>query len=371
MAARSMKNTLAAMRQLACLGLPAQTVLPEMIRLLDRLVGFDVGVGMHVDEQIRLTDVHVPSYISLADLSAYANRFYDRQSGGSDAVGWTTRQAMQSGLDIVQGSRIVTRRTLEHSDLWNRVLRNYDMGWICQIPLRDGSRPLACIAIARPFTQRDYGEREIQLMRMAYPWMCHAMARRSPSADINELQATQPVASGMLLVDAQGHVLQASDGSLMLLQRASASAPSPIHAMQPLDDQACTLIRKQVNSVLQLTAGRSAAVPAGQIVNAYGRFCWRAYLMHAQSTPESSAQVAIHLEHYLPLSAQLFRSPKFLDLSTRERDVGLALAAGHGTADIAKTLNIKPSSVIDYTRSLYERLGISQARDVVTAVLSE
>lgn len=58
-------NLLAALRQLACLGLPGKAALPEALELLRQLVGFDMETAHFMDRGYRLSDVYAPPYFPL------------------------------------------------------------------------------------------------------------------------------------------------------------------------------------------------------------------------------------------------------------------------------------------------------------------
>ena len=365
-------NLLAALRQLACLGLPGKAALPEALGLLRQLVGFDMEVGIHLDAHCRLVDAHVPPHVALADLREYAAHFYERPTQPGQAVGWTTRQVMESGLPVVQGSRITPRQALERSELYGRVLRRYDMGWIAQVPLRDGARPLACLVLTRPFAHRDYGARELQLLALARPWLCHALAPVASAVEPVEMAPMQPapeaVESGLLILDGAGRLVHSSDSALRLLHLA-AGEPLTAHSLDhAVRGQVDALWRRLTKAAFAAVAGHGTQLPAGAARNAHGFFRWRAYALDTHA-PGMAAQVALHVERRLPLAVQLFRTSRFLALSARERDVCLALVSGYGSAEIAARLGIKPSSVIHYTRSLYSRLNVSQAKDLAGVLL--
>lgn len=361
-------NLLAALRQLSCQGLPDKMALPESLGLLRQMVGFDMEVGIHVDDRCRLVDAHVPPQVALADLREYAAHFYARSTEKSQAVGWTTQQVMASGLAVVQGSQIVSRQALACSELYNRVLRRYDMGWILQVPLRDGPRPLACLVLTRPFTQHDYRERELHLIRQAQPWLCHALARVAIHDAEHQQPAPEAVEAGLLVIDGAGRLVHSSDGALRLLHLA-AGEPLTEHSLtHAARGQVDALWRRLTAAVFAVAAGHGTVLPAGGVRNAHGYFRWRAYALEAHA-PGMPTHMALHVERRLPLAAQLFRAPRFLALSARERDVALALAHGRSREETANALGVSPSSVVSYVRSLYRKLGVSQAKDVAGALL--
>jgi len=165
--ARTM-NLLAALRQLACLGLPGKAALPEVLGLLRQLVGFDLEMVQFIDENYQLSDVHAPPYLTLADMHLYATRFYNSPRE-VEAIGWSRREIIHGGRPVVLLSERLRRAEVERTEFWDRLLRTYRVGWTCLQPLGDGPGSWCVLILTRPFSQRDFSARELHLLQMAQP----------------------------------------------------------------------------------------------------------------------------------------------------------------------------------------------------------
>ncbi len=364
--ARTM-NQLAALRQLACLGLPGRAALPEALGLLRQLVGFDMEMVQFIDKNYRLTDVHVPPYLALADMHLYASRFYNSPRE-VEAIGWSRREIIHGGRPVVRMSERLRRTAVERTEFWDRLLRAYRVGWTCLQPLGDGPGSWCVLILTRPFTQRDFSTRELHLLQMAQPWLSHALARKAVDAAEQGEAALDAVETGVLIIDGAGRLVHNSGGALHLLHLAVGEPLDADRLAHAARGQVEALWRRLARAAFEAAAGHGTTLPAGTARNAHGFFRWRAYALEAQ-VPGVGAHTALHVERRLPLAAQLFRSPRFLSLSARERDVALALARGRSREETAKALGVAPSSVVHYTRSLYRRLNVSQAKDVAGALL--
>lgn len=361
-------NLLAALRQLACLGLPGKAALPEALGLLRQLVGFDMETAHFMDQGYRLSDVYAPPYFPLADMHLYASHFYD-SPGETEAVGWRWRELVRSGRRVVPVSERVGRAAVERTEFWDCLLRPYGTGWMCMLPLGAGPGARCVLILTRPFAQRDFGARDLHLLELAHPWLCHALA----GVAVEEAQPlpapeAETVETGILILDGAGRLVHSSDGALRLLHLA-VGEPLTVHSLAPtVRGQVDALWRRLAAEVFAVAAGHGTQLPAGSVRNAHGFFRWRAYALDAH-VPGTPAHVALHVERRLPLAAQLFRAPRFLALSARERDVALALAQGRSREEMSASLGLQPTSVAGYVRSLYRRLHVSQARDVAQALM--
>lgn len=361
-------NTLAALRQLACLGLPGREAFPEAMKLLRSLVGFEVDGSLFLDENCDLTDARV-DYQSPAVLLDYAENFLNR-TDGDGITGLTLKQAHDSGLRVFQSSRFIERGAMQKTAFWNRILRPIEAGWCCQMPLRDGQRPLANLVLMRPFRLPDFSAAEVRLAAQAQSWLSHLLARREVLAPEAADMLYASGESGTVLVDEAGRVLSASAGALALLHQAVGVAYSPVNLRQAVRGEVTTLARNLARMVGGALNGDGTAPPVLRLHGRYGNFQVRAFALQAFAG-DRVAQTSLHVERQTPLSLRLFRSRRFLALSQRERDVALRLVAGHSTTAIARDLGIKPSSVIHHTRSLYNRLGVSSQKALLPALLTD
>lgn len=362
-------RTLAALRQLACLGLPGKTILPEAIELLRALAGFEVEGAFYLDGRYQLIDAHVPSDVPLSVLRDYAENFHNR-TDGDGVTGLTTQQAMESNCKTIHWKRFIDRRTLIETVFWNRIMQPVDMGWGVQFPLRGdaGRPPHVHIVLSRPFSLPDFSPKEIRLLELAHPWMRHAMAGGGNTARGAGEPALPTGQSGTLILDGAGRIQSASPGALPLLHQAAGVALAGDALGRSVRGDAEPLLRRLAQAVGAAVHGKAGPVPAAIVRNDHGIFHLRAYALEtfAAGTPQ---HVSLHIERHAPTSLRLFRSPRFLALSAREREVCLMILGGRSSTETARHLGIKPSSVIQHTKSLYLRLGINSQKGLLPALL--
>jgi DNA-binding CsgD family transcriptional regulator len=362
-------STLAALRQLASLGLPGKAVLPDAIRLLGAAVGFEMAGAFHVNHRCRIVDAHLPTDLPPELLIDYTENFLNRPDG-EGAIGPTTEAGLRSDLRTIHTSRYVDRRTLMRTEFWNRVLHPAGIAWRVRLPLRSGRLPLANVDLTRPIGTPDFSAADIRFLEQAQPWMCHALARVDDVGRADGEPSFPAGESSILILDAGGKILSASPGALTLLHQAIDTPLAPGDLHRSTQGDARTLPRRLARAVGASLACAPADLPAATIRNSHGFFSLRAYALDA-FVPGSPLQVTLHIEKRMPLRLRLFRSPRFLALSPRERDVCLGLIANRPLAEIARQLGIKRSSVVHHASLLYQRLDIAGQKDLLPALLGE
>jgi DNA-binding CsgD family transcriptional regulator len=358
-------RTLSSLRQLATLGMPGKTIVPEAIGLLRNLAGFDAWGCFHVDRTCRVTDVQAPD-IPLAVLADFAENFYNRPEG-EGVVGITSGQALISDHKVLLSSRYIDLAALEKTELWHRIMKPADLGWMIQIPLRDSQIPLSTVVISRPVHGRDFSNAVARRLEEAHPWLCHAMANRSrPSVDTEP--ALESGETATVILTPSGHLDYASPDALSLLHQAADIKLDVSGLHRALAGDIGGLLSKLTSAVTASMSGKDARLPRGIVRNHNGIYNLRAYAL-SPFTPGSPQRISVHIERHAPVSLRLFSARRFLALTNRQRDVALCLVQGLSKTQTAARLGIKPSSVIYVTRELYRRLDIDGRDKLLRALL--
>lgn len=199
------------------------------------------------------------------------------------------------------------------------------------------------LSLFRP-EKRGFSQREERLLASASSYLDHLWD--APLA-VPDCANAESVDDAWLLADRQGHIHFLSD---------------------PCYSWARPLLTRLAGCLEAAEAGRASPPPVMELRNRVGIFKLRAWRMSAITG--GSACMGVRIDHSLPLSIRLLSSPVALGLSTRERDVMLALASGLNRMETASRLGVGLSSVVTYTRSLYNRLGVNNRDQMVTAILA-
>jgi DNA-binding CsgD family transcriptional regulator len=283
----------------------------------------------------------------------------------------TLVQALSLDMRVtyLNNSDIFNHQHFIKSEFYNRILRPLDLGRAIEVQLKHADiTSLATLSFGRSFQSADFNAAEVDLLVQAQPWLEH-LARKDDLA-VPDTQSIGNGESASLLIDAKGRVLSSSAFALSLLHQAADTPLADKPLRQTAQGDASILLRRLSSSVANALSSLFALPPSLVINNRWGRFQLHAYVLSAFDTG-APMQISLHIEKQVPLSLSLFRLPRFLELSPREREVGLFMLAGLDRNDIARELGVKQSTVVYFTRQLYRRLDINQQSELLPALMQD
>jgi DNA-binding CsgD family transcriptional regulator len=287
---------------------------------------------------------------------------------GEEAAGFTMTQAHATGQRVVDGTPRRNHAAFMRCAFYNRVLKFMHGGWVAALPLRHAdSSPLASVNVGRALSTVPFSHPELALLEQVQPWLEHLARKEGKQA--GDAAFIGNGGSASLLIDAQGKVLSASAFALTLLhQAADTPVADRIPLQQTVQGDVSILLRRFSGSIANAMNALSALPPSLVVNNRWGRFHLLAYILNSFEAG-MPMQISLHIERQVPLSLGLFRLPSFLNLSPREREVCLHILAGLSHTEIAREMRIKPSTVIYFTRQLYQRLDIHRQVDLLPALM--
>jgi DNA-binding CsgD family transcriptional regulator len=115
--------------------------------------------------------------------------------------------------------------------------------------------------------------------------------------------------------------------------------------------------------------GQHAAPPSCCHTGPNGRFLFRAYWLNGQNH-ESGGLVGMIIEHQEPLVLKILRTLQNLPLSPSQKEVALLLAQGASSEKIGERLHIKPSTVKDRIRKIFNKLDIHHRDELLPKLLA-
>jgi DNA-binding CsgD family transcriptional regulator len=354
------RKTLAALRQLACLGLPGKAALPDAMEILRTLVDADGYGAFYLGDRCQVIDGHIPAGVPPSVFLDYVENFHN-QPHGDGVTGLTTQQAMHSPRPVLHWKDFASREGICKTDFWDRIMRPIGCGWGFQLPLRGSGGPMANLVVWRSFARRDFSAANLHMAEQAQAWLCHLLAGEDSGGDDIPEGAVPTGEIGVLVLDAEGQIVSASPGAIGLWHRATETPMTGFSARECLHGNGDRRLRDFARAVVTALVGKGNAVPARVVRNVYGIFNLRAYALNPFQG-DAPLQISLHIERHAPYSQRVFNSQRFLSLSARERDVCLGILDGKSNPDIAHDLDIKTSSVIYYAEMLCLRLGIPTGR---------
>ena len=357
-------NAMSVLAQLACLDIPGEALLDELLQALQELVPFDRTSYRVYDSEGRLRELHTGGDVLPEVVALYLQEWMGRLE--VDAYAPHLRESMsRHQYECVRISDAIPR--LRHSAYHDQILRPLRLAGEARLVLRDegGRGEVRQITVARD--GQDFSVHEMAALRQALPYLTHAMVRKVsvPQA----VEATHQGGSTLLLVDRSGRVQASSTGANALLAQAWGRSLAPAWYGDPAVSWAQPYLAAIVQRVDALLTGRPSDLPLVVERNRYGTFHLRGYVLR-QATAGMPPLYGIQIERRVTLEQRLFASERFRHLTASERDVALRLVRGVTPADIAREMGVKTSTAIFHTRNIYRRLGIHQRAQLLPALVA-
>ncbi len=345
-------QALAYIRQLCCLGLPAETLIVELLHTLEWAIRSQSNTFIQVSDsgpQSLIAGEVVPEAIE-----AFATQ-------------WST---LVSPEVIEQNFRALLDQTVlrDLMDFWPGFvdLEMYHLVWkpmsihhTMQALVRCDGRPVGLLNLSRPRGSTTFSDADRVILLRLLPYLEHGLR---PQVDLTP-SLTAAGETGLFILNRRGDLVFSSGQARRLLLLAR--YPSiPLDSSTRLCEPPLPEVVRQLQWDLEaIFRDRPAPPPVRILDNGRGRFVFRAHWLDPTG-PGADGLVGISVEHQEPLRARLLRGTRQLSLSPIQREVCVLLAEGATQGDLALRLRIKPSTVKDHVRKVYERLGVNCREDL-------
>ena len=339
-------------RQLCCMGLRSEIVMPALLEAIHRLVPADFNSFFWAGEDYGLCNMYSENFSMYQFAPVYFEEYYNNKEINAIGVGFSDamRRGHLFGNSEQFGKKFIN--TDMYNDLWSVVhIRHVLEVTACERGRGWGVLKLARGSDARPFTQAE----EIRLKTIA-PYIAHAI--KAPFSEAGAMVGTGE--SGMIVVDRKNQVVQFSDEGKSLFHLATNSnlaAPSKTELTLP------NSLQKICDDLRCVMSGEAKRLPVYFHSSPWGIFVFRAYSLNA-SNGKDNGWVALHIERQTPMQLRLMQSSHMRALTGKEREACLLLSQGLSHSDIALRMHIKPSTVIDYVRNIYRKLGVHNQKEL-------
>lgn len=358
---RGNANALSVLAQMACLDIPGDALLDELLTALQDVVAFDRTSYMGYNAQGGVSELRLDAAAVPAMVALYLQEWMGKLENESFAPHLRERLARRD-YDCIRMSGAVPR--LRHSAYHDQILRSQGIADEARVMLCRDGHPGA-IGLARD--RRDFTDADLSQLRQAMPYLAQAMARQAGPSDLEGSYAGD---SALLLVNRMGRIEAGSRTAYSLLTRAAGR----MHVANSTDVVTLAWAQPYLSAIVQrveaLLLRQPSELPAVVERNRYGTFHLRGYVLR-QAMAGMPPLYGIQIERRMSLEQRLFASERFRRLTASEREVALRLARGATPAGIALELGVKTSTPIFHMRNIYRRLGIHQRSDLVRALISD
>jgi DNA-binding CsgD family transcriptional regulator len=350
-------------RQLCCLGVEAQTLMPAALKALHDLIGSDGNAFFWTADSGEIGNVYFEQPMPRDIAALYFNEFLNNPRRPDSTV--QIRKLLRPGEVVGNSTRLFPPR-FYRSDMYNliwRPLHRESVMW-ARVPNAQGRNH--GVALHRGVGDSHFGERDEKMLIQLIPYFAHAL---NGAKDARE-QLAPSGETGLIICDEYGQVRYESPEGyrLMLL------AAHPRIGAGVVDWKADTIIpaalRQLCRQLSGIFLGRPAPPPVLQQRTPWGTFTFRAHWLE-EPDRSGSALIGVTVERHVPLRLRLLDAMRTLPLSPKQKEVCLKLAEGASYKMISEHLHISHSTVVDHVRKIYDKLDAHSHQELVRKLMQE
>ena len=349
-------------RQLCCLNLDPQTLMPTVLQTLHDLIGSDSNGFYWSAQPGRITNVYLEEPMP-SDISAlYFNEFLNNPKRPDSAI--QIRRVMKPGQVVGNSARLFPKAFYD-TDKYNLIWRPLRRKWLLWAVVHDQHNNTHGITLRRLNGESPFSEQDEQRLAQLVPYLSHVINASAHNGD----RFVDHGQSGLIVMDQHAKVhYQSEEGQRLLLLAAHPTISSGTIDWQRYDVLPMQL-RQLCARLSAISAGRSARPPLEIIENRWGKFVFRAHRLNGAGDEDSL--IGIMIQHQVPLALKLMGNMRVLNLSVRQKDVCLLIAQGKSHSAIAARLDVSPTTVADHVHKIYDKLGVHSREALLTRLSTD
>ncbi|MDX2220224.1 MAG: helix-turn-helix transcriptional regulator [Burkholderiales bacterium] len=355
-------SLLAHIRQLSCLGLPGQTLVPAMLKSVREYVGAESAGFFWVDARGEMTDLYAERVLPAPLMKLYFERHYD---GPEISFRDAFRQRARAAEQVIAST---ADAALQRTSYYNEILRHLDAHHMLYAIVRDQGAPLGQLSLYRPKSASAFGAAERTALNEVSRFIAHAVARNS-AASTESAGYLDSEDEGLVLADQKGRIVQGGSPALLLLSRAAGRPLSANHAVLVPGQRVPAFVLELISDLLRLLAKKSAPPPANIRDTPWGRYAVRAYLLGDQPD-DADGLVGIQIRRLESVILRMSEAMHQLELSPQQREVAILLAKGCSNPEIAEALQVSRNTAIYHIKQLFTRLDAHDRGEALQRILA-
>jgi DNA-binding CsgD family transcriptional regulator len=349
-------------RQLCCLGLPSEQLVPPLLKAVRQLVGADSAGFFWVDAEGDMTSLYAERLLPPSVMRLYFERYYESDES-SFRRSFTERLRQNETVAAMSASE-----ALQRTPYYNEVFRRLDAHHVLYGIVRDHGQAIGQLSLYRPKSASPFSAAQRSELSTIMRYVTHGIAQHGRSgADAKEFLDTDDDA--VFLIGADAAIRQISLNSQKLLTLATQGRIGPQHALT-VDESTLrpTLLRlaERLRSVL---SGGEGGPPSLVLQSPWGRFVLRAYAI-GDPPVEDDANIAIRIQRQETKLLRFVDALNELELSPRQRDVAVGLAKGASNRELAAAMGVSINTIAYHVKQLFQRLDSHDRQQMIAKVLA-
>lgn len=350
-------------RQLCCLGIDSQTAMPSLLKALHGLIGSNSNSFYWAAHNGDITNVYMEQLMPKDILACFFKEFLNNRSRAFSAL--DLRKYLPKG-QVVGNTAKVFPKSFIRSDVYNLVWRPQSRKQMLWARIGDAEGRANGVTLSRITGEAEFSERDEQLLTQLVPYLAHALnARSAPPA-----QLVAAGESAVVVVSRRGEIEHESTEGRRLLLLAAHSRIAPGAVDWRVDSVISSVLRRLLERIEAVIAGQPVSPPMIELQNPWGKFVLRAYPMES-SGATTNGPVVIVIERHVPLKLKLLNAMQSSTLSTKQKEVCLLLTEGSSYQHLAERLGVRPNTIIDHVRKIYDKLDVRSHHELLSKLAQE
>ena len=347
-------------RQLCCMGLGGEAVMPALIRELHDIIPFVQGVFFYNAADGSLDHI----YTERPEQSAtYVETFHDARDHEIPGWGWRDWSQTERGAHDLEDILSLDKRAFHKTDFFNLVYRPAGTDRLLRLVVRDHGKVVGSTSVYRG-GDRTWTTEDKRRLEALESFFAFALRDR-PSIDPVLADSGQ---EGLIVADASGHPLHLSREGVRLFYLATLPRIAPGTDFSRVKTLPAPLVRICRNLAGIFSDQTEAPAPVYRHRNHWGGFVFRAHWL-GDADPVAG-RIAITIRHQEPVQIKLLRRASELPLSRRQAEVAFHLASGASHEGIAERLGISRNTAIAHGRWIYNKLDVHNRAELVNKLLA-
>jgi len=348
-------------RQLCCLGLPSEQLLPVLLRAVRQFVDADSAAFFWVDSHGDMTSLYAERLLPAPAMKRYFERYYN-SGEASFKRAFADRVRRAEPVIAVSSSA-----AFERTQYYNDVVRPLNAHHVLYGIVRERGQAIGQLSLYRPKSAPAFSDAQRSSLSSIMPYVAHGVSQRRQRV-LDGVDFLDTDDDAVFLVGADGRLRQLSTQAQKLLALATLGKIGPDQPLSGIEDATRpTLLR--LNARLQgILAGGEPGPPSVVLHNAWGRFVLRAYAI-SDAPPGAGWPVAIRIKRQEPLLLRFVDALSLLELSPQQRAVALGLARGSSNRELAETMCVSVNTIAYHVKQLFQRLDTHDRQQMVAKVL--
>jgi DNA-binding CsgD family transcriptional regulator len=351
----------ARIRQLCCLGLPGELLVPSLLPALRELVPSDSAGFFWVDSRGDMTNLYAERLLPPEVMSLYFERFYDGR-GSAFRHAFLERARAPEGVVATTAEGDFTRTAY-----YNEILRKLDAHHVLYGIVRDQGAALGQVSLYRATDAPPFSARERADLTSVVRYISHGVAAGMAST-MNGAGSYQDTDDEAMLVLEGGAIRHASEKARRLLLLATTSEINAASLGAAVNERASLALKQVCDRLQAVGRGEDSAPPAITLESKWGRYVMRAYWLDDDRS--ARAPIGVRIQRQEPMILRFVQAMGRLPLSPQQREIALAIAQGKSTQEIADALGVSANTVAYHIKQLFLKLDVHDRAGAVARITS-